>query len=89
MDRDCGKGRLIPVKYTLVWAVGQSDEETSKKISDPFSKEYEDMLVTLPAYSNIRMYAWDTAGYANCIRSAFVDKNGVATEATNRLTELP
>lgn len=88
MDRDCGEGKLIPVGYKLVWSIGLTDKESSKKLSDPFSKEFEDLLITLPACSNIRMYVLDKAGYANCIRSAFVDKNGAVTEGTNRLSEL-
>lgn len=88
MNRDCGKGRLIPIKYTLVYCVGMSDDETTKSIPDPYSSEYEELLTILPPHSNIRAYAWDKQGYANCIRSSYIDKDGVVTELTNRLTEL-
>lgn len=88
MNRDCGKGKLVPILYTLMYCIGRSDTDIVKNIADPFTKEYDEVLATLPAYSNIRMYAWDKQGYSNCIRSSCVDKDGVAKEITNRLTEL-
>ena len=88
MKRDCGQGQLIPVKYSLAWNIGISDNESYKKLVDPFSKEYDELLATLPPYSNIRLYAWDKVGYTNCVRSSYVDRDGVVTESTNRLEEL-
>jgi len=88
MNRDCGKGKLIPIRYELVWCVGQSDDETKRSISDPSSIEYDELLATLPPFSNISMYACDKQGYANCIRSTFIDAKGVVTEGANRLAEL-
>ena len=38
MKRDCCKGELIPVRYTLNWNVGMTDKETNKAISGPFQK---------------------------------------------------
>lgn len=88
MNRDCGKGKLIPIRYTLIYCTGKSDDETNKELADPFSKEYAELLAILPPFSNIRMYAWDKQGYANCILATYIDKDGIATESTNRLTEL-
>jgi hypothetical protein len=88
MNRDCGKGKLIPIRYSLVYCIGKTDDETNKELVDPFSKEYEEILATLPPFSNIRMYAWDKQGYANCIRSTYVDNKNIVTESTNRLAEL-
>ena len=34
------------------------------------------------------MYAWDKQGYANCIKSSYIDGEGLTTEATKRLSEL-
>ena len=88
MDRDCGKGRLIPVRFNLVWCVGMSDEEQKKDVSDPSSTEFESILKGLPPCSNIRLYAWDKQGYANCIKSAYIDKEGLVADSTDRLHEL-
>lgn len=87
MNRDCGKGRLIPVRFSLVWCVGMSDEEQKKDISEPNSDEFETILKKLPPCSNIRLYAWDKQGYANCIKSSFIAKDGLVTH-TSRVHEL-
>jgi len=88
MNRDCGKGKLIPAKYTLAWCIGNSDDENKKTIDSPYSEEFEIILATLPPYSNIRMHVWDKKGYANCILSAYVNQDGITNYATNRLSEL-
>ena len=33
MNRDCGKGKLIPIRYTLTYCIGKSDDETNKETS--------------------------------------------------------
>ena len=88
MDRDCGKGKLIPAKYALTWCVGNTDDENKKIIDSPYSEEFETILATLPPYSNIRMHVWDKKGYANCILSAYVKQDGSIQRTTNRLAEL-
>lgn len=87
MNRDCGKGRLIPVRFNLVWSVGQSDEEQSKDVSEPNTGEFEVILKELPPCSNVRLYAWDKQGYANCIKYSYVSKDGLVT-SSSRLHEL-
>lgn len=88
MKRDCGKGELIPIRYSISWNVGNTDKEQYRDISSHLSKDFDYILATLPPLSNIRMYVHDKEGYCNCIRSTYIDSKGVAKEVTNRLEEL-
>lgn len=88
MQRDCGKGKLIPVKYKLLWNICKSDTEHYKNIQSPFSQDFEAILKTLPPLSNIGLYACDKEGYCNCILSSYVNAEGYVINITNRLDEL-
>lgn len=91
MKRDCGIGELIPVKFEVVSCLGKSDVETEtshatlKEASEEFAKR-KSASAGRPC-SNVRLYAKDKAGYANCVQSWVLTKQGEETE-TNRLKEL-
>jgi hypothetical protein len=59
-----------------------------KVIESPFGVEFEELLATLPAFSDVRMYVEDKKGYMNCVRSAYIKGEGEIVDGTNRLAEL-
>lgn len=91
MKRDCGNGELIPVKWEVVWCVGQSDSEKERGFSTRESalEVFEELCCVIrnDRCSNVRLYAKDKAGYANCMKSFTVCVDGSVNE-TDRMSEL-
>ena len=91
MKRDCGEGELIPIKYEIVYCIGEYDEEFVSKSStkEAALKEYAKhlQLILDTKCSNIRLYAIDKEGYSNCIKSCIHTKQGEKyfTDKTNEL----
>jgi len=92
MKRDCGNGELVPVKYEVVYCVGEhSDDEivlerrTFNEAKEVFQSKLPEIQAT--RCSNLRLYALDKQGYANCIISYTHCKNGEKTinDRTNEL----
>ena len=69
----------------MCWEVRQRTEKT---IVSPTFGEFERLLKSLPPFSDVRMYVWDKKGYANCVRSAGINGEGVIVDGANRLAEL-
>lgn len=90
MKRDCGQGELKPIAWEVVSTQGKSDDETvtSHATLDFALATYEARvaLATMPC-SNVRLYAKDKQGYANCIKS-FIRTAQNEVHTTSRLHEL-
>lgn len=82
MKRDCGLGELIPVRWEVVSCIGKTDRETVKKFTtEQMARElFEAVADTLPAFSNVRLYATDRFGYSNVLARVFADEKGVRTD---------
>lgn len=79
MKRDCGDGLLVPIAFAVVSCTGKSDRETVTQHKTQNEYDARVKQVMRVPYSDVRMYAKDRQGYANCILSTF---------GQNRLTEL-
>lgn len=91
MKRDCGKGELIPIQWSVVWCKGRNDEENERHFStlDTALELYHTLVEQLKSdpCSNIRLYIQDKAGYANCIMSFSHQADG-KFRTTDRRSEL-
>ena len=87
MKRDCGEGELIPIKWEVVSVAGASDKETviGNMTKDKALETFEIKKAQLRdvQYSDVRLYALDKKGYANCMKSWF--QSG---RETDRMAEL-
>lgn len=70
MKRDCGPGILRPIKFTVVSCAGESDDEVETIHSNLKEAlvEFIARQMSLTECSNVRLYAVDKQGYANCIK---------------------
>ncbi len=75
MKRDCGDGELCPIEWEVVSCIDQSDDETVTEYItfEEARKVYGSILPELIPRSNVRLYAKDKQGYANCILSYICD----------------
>ena len=93
MNRDCGKGELIPTSYKLLWHPTMEDREYKAKYLhlQEALKDFEQKRAQLQHNqgSDVRLYACDKQGYCNCILSAQHCKGKLLVITTNRLSELP
>lgn len=73
MKRDCGSGELIPTKWVVVSASGQSDDEyeTCHDSMELALAEYERRLehVLHTRCSSVMLYIKDKQGYMNCVKN--------------------
>jgi len=88
MQRDCGKGRLIPHSYLILYCVGMDDTEQKETVSGPYSSRFDEILATLPPFSNIRLYVRDKQGWANCLYSVTLSSTGEQSTSPDRRGEL-
>jgi hypothetical protein len=91
MKRDCGTGELIPVRFEVVSCKGTNDKEKESRHATLVEAlaEYNHRTAMLHDIkcSDVRLYAKDKQGYANCIKSWMLDASGVVHER-DRLEEL-
>lgn len=91
MKRDCGPGDLIPIKYEVVSCAGKTDTEvvTKHNTLQEALAEHENRKTKLAGVvcSNIRLYAKDKKGYANCVKRWMIDARGEVGEV-DRTNEL-
>jgi hypothetical protein len=88
MKRDCGKGDLIPYEWKLKYLLGDTDKELTRLANGPNDPQFEQIAAMLPPCGNVRLYAYDRQGYANCIRSLFKSGDGNIQQGTDRRHEL-
>lgn len=89
MKRDCGQGELKPVKYQVVSTIGQSDNEHVNTFSNLADAEMLFVVTEkrLTPCSDVRLYAVDKQGYANCVIMTIVTLQGQVNK-TDRRNEL-
>jgi hypothetical protein len=92
MERDCGKGELIPVGFRVAYCKGRKDKEV---MSNLFTLEdalftYNTMLniVKSEPFSDVRLYAEDSKKYMNCIRATYISADGEQINGLDRVGEL-
>lgn len=92
MKRDCGEGDLIPVEWEVLSVIGQSDDEDIQVFQhyDEAMIAYNKLVskINETPCSNVRLYAKDKQGYANCILTLTHCFNGekITTDRTKELS---
>jgi len=89
MKRDCGEGELIPTSWRVVSCIGKIDNETETKLSTKEAALEVFKLVVEKAkqipHSDVRLYACDRQGYANCVLYYSQNGGGIISD---RMSEL-
>lgn len=88
MQRDCGKGELVPDHYMVKWCPDSGDRERKQKIIKQSEAIQFYELVVLNPLGNARLYVCDKKGYANCIQSRYMKEDGSIEQGQNRMAEL-
>lgn len=86
MNRDCGNGELVPIKWSVVQSHPQSDDETEyivDTLQDALAL-FEKLSINLQPCSSVRVYAKDKQGYANCVIRKTITANGQVLEIDRR-----
>lgn len=88
MQRECGKGSLIPHKWVIKYYLDRHDKEYTKPATGPDDPQFEQLLAILRPCGDVRLYVADKQGYMNCIRSALVSPQGDLQLGIDRRNEL-
>jgi hypothetical protein len=78
MKRDCGKGELIPISWTVMVSEGQNDDEVEFNglTFEAANQLFEEKAKHIGNCSSVRMYCKDKKGYMNWIRSQTLTLKG-------------